>query len=140
MRYINKTGCLLCAVPHLFAELSANCALTSIILYRVKVKKWLFFLQNLISGINLGSFFYNYTLLLQNEKLWPLFSCPKFCFQILWCQLKFSKQRSGFTFLRTLILGTDLMTPALTDGLLLFTFPLQHFLSKEKLPTYIVTC
>ena len=28
----------------------------------VKVKKWLFFLQNLFSGINLGSFFYNYTL------------------------------------------------------------------------------
>ena len=27
---------------------------------------------------------------------------PKMYFQILWCQLKFSKQRSGFTFLRTL--------------------------------------
>ena len=37
-----------------------------------------------------------------HEKLWPLFPCPKFCFQILSCQLKFSKQRSGFTFLRTL--------------------------------------
>ena len=37
-----------------------------------------------------------------HKKLWPLFSCPKFCLQILRCQLKFSKQRSGITFLRTL--------------------------------------
>ena len=49
-----------------------------------------------------GFFFYNYTLLMVHEKLWPLFPCPKFCFEILSCQLKFSKQRSGFTFLRTL--------------------------------------
>ena len=31
------------------------------------------------------------------------FSLPKILFKILSCQLKFSKQRSGFTFLRTLV-------------------------------------
>ena len=41
-------------------------------------------------GINLGSFFYNYNLLMLHEKLWPLF-CPKFCFEILRCHLKISK-------------------------------------------------
>ena len=46
---------------------------------RVKVKKLLFFLQNLISGINLGSIFYNYTLATLHEKLGP-FCLPKILF------------------------------------------------------------
>ena len=67
--------------------------------------KSLFFLQNLISGINLGSFFYNYTLpMILHEKLWPLFSCPKFCCIVLGFQFKFSKKRSGSTFLRALLI------------------------------------
>ena len=36
------------------------------------------------------------------RKIVTPFSLPKIFFQILSCQLKYSKQRSGFTFLRTL--------------------------------------
>ena len=44
-----------------------------------------------------GVFFLQFHFTHATWKLWPLFPCPKFCFQILSCQLKFSEQRSGFT-------------------------------------------
>ena len=68
----------------------------------VKVKKWLFFLQNLIfmvSILGLSSTITIYSCCMKNCD--PFF-CPKFCFEILRCQLRISKQRSVLTFLRTL--------------------------------------
>ena len=46
----------------------------------VKVKRWLFFLHNLIFVINLGSFFYNYTLPHATWKIVTLFFLPKVLF------------------------------------------------------------
>ena len=43
-------------------------------------------------GINLGSFFYNYNLLILHEKLWPLFSAQNFVLKFCDVNLEFQNK------------------------------------------------